>query len=145
MAGMVLARMPLMVAELPTQGGHILSFIRLYAVGLASAILANLATDMGFALYHQWVDGGDCGRGPGRLIVGPPDARLPPGSADPGSCPPADSSHLGGILHQIRFLLPWPADHTGPSRCMAAIRQIPVMASEPKAPTVQKRSIKEER
>jgi V/A-type H+-transporting ATPase subunit I len=53
-AGMLLARMPLMIAELPTQGGHILSYIRIYAVGLASAILANLATDMGFALYHQW-------------------------------------------------------------------------------------------
>ncbi len=53
-AGMVGAKMPLMIAELPTQGGHILSYIRLYAVGLASAILANLATDMGFALYHQW-------------------------------------------------------------------------------------------
>ena len=52
--GMVRAQMPLMIAELPTQGGHILSFIRLYAVGLASAILANLATDMGFTLYHQW-------------------------------------------------------------------------------------------
>ena len=51
---MVRAQMPLMIAELPTQGGHILSFIRLYAVGLASAILANLATDMGFTLYHQW-------------------------------------------------------------------------------------------
>jgi V/A-type H+-transporting ATPase subunit I len=53
-AGMLLARMPLMIAELPTQGGHILSYIRIYAVGLASAILANLATDMGFALYQKW-------------------------------------------------------------------------------------------
>ena len=53
-AGMVRAQMPLMIAELPTQGGHILSYIRLYAVGLASAILANLATDLGFTLYHQW-------------------------------------------------------------------------------------------
>ena len=41
-----------MIAELPTQGGHILSYIRIYAVGLASAILANLATDVGFALFH---------------------------------------------------------------------------------------------
>ncbi len=41
-----------MIAELPTQGGHILSYIRIYAVGLASAILANLVTDMGFSLYH---------------------------------------------------------------------------------------------
>lgn len=50
--GMIRARMPLMIAELPTQGGHILSYIRIYAVGLASAILANLTTDMGFSLYH---------------------------------------------------------------------------------------------
>jgi V/A-type H+-transporting ATPase subunit I len=52
LAGMVIARMPLMIAELPTQGGHILSYIRIYAVGLASAILANLTTDIGFTLYH---------------------------------------------------------------------------------------------
>ena len=52
-AGMLLARRPLMLAELPTQGGHILSYIRLYAVGLASAILADLATDIGFALYQM--------------------------------------------------------------------------------------------
>ncbi|MFA4902446.1 MAG: hypothetical protein WC600_06835 [Desulfobaccales bacterium] len=49
--GMILAKMPLMIAELPTQGGHILSYIRLYAVGMASAILADLATDIGFAFY----------------------------------------------------------------------------------------------
>lgn len=52
LAGVLRARDPLMIAELPTQGGHILSYIRIYAVGLASAILANLATNMGFALYH---------------------------------------------------------------------------------------------
>lgn len=50
---MILSGTPLMIAELPTQGGHILSYIRIYAVGLASAILAGLATDMGFALYHR--------------------------------------------------------------------------------------------
>ncbi len=50
--GMLRSRMPLMIAELPTQGGHILSYIRIYAVGLASAILANLVTDMGFSLYQ---------------------------------------------------------------------------------------------
>lgn len=48
----VLAGMPLMAFELPTQGGHILSYIRIYAVGLASAILANLATDVGFGSYR---------------------------------------------------------------------------------------------
>ncbi len=41
-----------MIAELPTQAGHILSYIRLYAVGLASAILADLATEIAFSLYH---------------------------------------------------------------------------------------------
>ena len=51
--GMLRARMPLMLAELPTQGGHILSYIRLYAVGLASAILADLATDIGFGFYQH--------------------------------------------------------------------------------------------
>ena len=51
--GMIRGRMPLMIAELPTQGGHILSYIRIYAVGLASAILADLTTDMGFSLYHH--------------------------------------------------------------------------------------------
>jgi V/A-type H+-transporting ATPase subunit I len=50
--GMIRARMPLMVAELPTQAGHILSYIRLYAVGLASAILADLATEIALSLYH---------------------------------------------------------------------------------------------
>jgi V/A-type H+-transporting ATPase subunit I len=53
-SGMLLAKKPLMIAELPTQGGHILSYIRIYAVGLASAILANLATDVGFDLYRMW-------------------------------------------------------------------------------------------
>jgi V/A-type H+-transporting ATPase subunit I len=50
--GMIRARMPIMIAELPTQAGHILSYIRLYAVGLASAILADLATEIALALYH---------------------------------------------------------------------------------------------
>jgi V/A-type H+-transporting ATPase subunit I len=50
--GMLRARAPLMLAELPTQGGHIISYIRIYAVGLASAVLANLATDLGFSLWH---------------------------------------------------------------------------------------------
>jgi len=50
--GMFRAGAPLMLAELPTQGGHIMSYIRIYAVGLASAILANLATDLGFLLRH---------------------------------------------------------------------------------------------
>jgi V/A-type H+-transporting ATPase subunit I len=51
--GMIRAGMPLMMAELPTQGGHILSYIRIYAVGLVSVILANLVTDVGFSLNHS--------------------------------------------------------------------------------------------
>jgi V/A-type H+-transporting ATPase subunit I len=54
LAGMIRARMPMMIAELPMQAGHVLSYIRLYAVGLASAILACLATDLGFSL-HRWL------------------------------------------------------------------------------------------
>jgi V/A-type H+-transporting ATPase subunit I len=50
--GMIRAGMPIMIAELPTQAGHILSYIRLYAVGLASAILADLATEIAVSLYH---------------------------------------------------------------------------------------------
>ncbi|MEJ2725076.1 MAG: V-type ATPase 116kDa subunit family protein, partial [Deltaproteobacteria bacterium] len=50
--GVLRAKDPLMIAELPTQGGHILSYIRIYAVGLASAILADLTTNIGFTLYH---------------------------------------------------------------------------------------------
>jgi V/A-type H+-transporting ATPase subunit I len=50
--GMIRSKKPMMIAELPTQAGHILSYIRLYAVGLASAILADLATGIGFALYQ---------------------------------------------------------------------------------------------
>jgi V/A-type H+-transporting ATPase subunit I len=63
--GMFCAHMPLMIAELPTQGGHILSYIRLYAVGLASAILADIATDIGFTLYQA---GGISGAVVGVLI-----------------------------------------------------------------------------
>jgi len=51
--GIVMSRMVLMIAELPTQGGHILSYIRIYAVGVAGAIMANLATDLGFSLGEK--------------------------------------------------------------------------------------------
>jgi len=45
-----LAKMPLMISELPTQAGHMLSFVRIYAVGVSGGIMANLATDLGYAL-----------------------------------------------------------------------------------------------
>ncbi|MFA5551187.1 MAG: V-type ATPase 116kDa subunit family protein [Trueperaceae bacterium] len=46
----VLAKMPLMLVELISNSGHILSYLRLFAVGLSAALVANLATDLGFAL-----------------------------------------------------------------------------------------------
>lgn len=47
------SRMWLMIPELPTQAGHILSYIRIYAVGAAGGILAGLLTDVGFALAER--------------------------------------------------------------------------------------------
>ena len=50
LVGAVLAKLPLMIVELPTQGGHMLSYVRIYAVGVTGAIMANLSTDLGFAI-----------------------------------------------------------------------------------------------
>ncbi len=44
------SRMPLMLIELISNGGNILSYLRLFAVGLSAALVANLATDLGFAI-----------------------------------------------------------------------------------------------
>jgi V/A-type H+-transporting ATPase subunit I len=46
----VLAKMPLMAIELISNSGHILSYLRLFAVGLSAALVANLSTSLGFAL-----------------------------------------------------------------------------------------------
>jgi V/A-type H+/Na+-transporting ATPase subunit I len=46
----VLARMPLMIIELVSNGGNILSYLRIFAVGLAAALVAKLATELGFAI-----------------------------------------------------------------------------------------------
>ena len=46
----VLSGMVLMLVELISNSGHILSYLRLFAVGLAAALVANLATDLGFAV-----------------------------------------------------------------------------------------------
>ena len=51
--GFIRAKVPLMIIEILSQGGNIISFSRLFAVGLASAILANLATDLGWGLYES--------------------------------------------------------------------------------------------
>lgn len=49
----LLAKMPLMMAELPSKGGQILSYIRIYAVGVAGALLASLANQVGFGLAER--------------------------------------------------------------------------------------------
>lgn len=49
----ILARMPLMIAELPSKGGQILSYIRIYAVGVAGALLASLANQVGFSMAER--------------------------------------------------------------------------------------------
>lgn len=49
-AGVVLSGVVLMVVELISNSGNILSYLRLFAVGLSAALVANLATDLGFAL-----------------------------------------------------------------------------------------------
>ncbi len=46
----VLAKMPLMLLEIISNSGHILSYLRLFAVGLSAALVANLSTDLGFGL-----------------------------------------------------------------------------------------------
>lgn len=51
--GLVLSKVPLMLIELLSQGGNIISFTRLFAVGLAAAILAGLATDLGWSLAQS--------------------------------------------------------------------------------------------
>jgi V/A-type H+/Na+-transporting ATPase subunit I len=48
--GMIMSRVFLMLIELASNAGNILSYLRLFAVGLSSALVANLATDLGFAL-----------------------------------------------------------------------------------------------
>ncbi len=51
--GMIMSRVFLMIIEILSQGGNIISFARLFAVGVAGAILANLATDLGWGLYEK--------------------------------------------------------------------------------------------
>ncbi len=50
LACIVLSGVQMMIIEIISNGGNILSYLRLYAVGLSSAILANLATDTGWNL-----------------------------------------------------------------------------------------------
>lgn len=46
----ILAKKPLMPIELIGNSGNILSYLRLFAVGLAAALVGGLATDLGFAI-----------------------------------------------------------------------------------------------
>ncbi len=48
--GVIFARLPLMLVELISNSGNILSYLRLFAVGLSAALVANLATELGFAI-----------------------------------------------------------------------------------------------
>ena len=48
--GMILSRVFLMLIEIASNAGNILSYLRLFAVGLSAALVANLATDLGFAI-----------------------------------------------------------------------------------------------
>lgn len=52
--GVVMSREVLMIGELAGKGGQMLSYVRLYAVGLAGALLAMLANQLGFAMAEQW-------------------------------------------------------------------------------------------
>jgi V/A-type H+-transporting ATPase subunit I len=49
LVGVVASGLPLMLVELISNSGHILSYLRLFAVGLSAALVANLGTDAGFA------------------------------------------------------------------------------------------------
>lgn len=54
LVAVVITRMWLMIPELPSKGGQILSYIRIYAVGMAGAVLMSLANDAGFALANSF-------------------------------------------------------------------------------------------
>ncbi|WP_345445487.1 V-type ATP synthase subunit I [Deinococcus caeni] len=49
----VIKHFPLLPIELLSQGGAVVSYARIFAVGLVSAILAKLCTDLGWSLYES--------------------------------------------------------------------------------------------
>ncbi|MPY67417.1 V-type ATP synthase subunit I [Deinococcus sp. SDU3-2] len=49
----VIKHYPLLPIELMSQGGSVVSYARIFAVGLVSAILAKLCTDLGWSLYEN--------------------------------------------------------------------------------------------
>ncbi|MFC6591799.1 V-type ATPase 116kDa subunit family protein [Deinococcus lacus] len=58
----VIKHFPLLPIELLSQGGAVVSYARIFAVGLVSAILAKLCTDLGWNMYESM--------GPLGLILG---------------------------------------------------------------------------
>ncbi|PYE51181.1 V/A-type H+-transporting ATPase subunit I [Deinococcus yavapaiensis KR-236] len=50
--GVIVSKVWLMVVELMSQGGAIVSYARLFAVGLVSAQLAKLSTDLGWSIFQ---------------------------------------------------------------------------------------------
>lgn len=50
LVGAVLAKKPLMPIELIGNSGNILSYLRIFAVGLSAALVGGLATDLGYAI-----------------------------------------------------------------------------------------------
>lgn len=50
--GLVISGLPLMLVELISNSGHILSYLRLFAVGLSAALVANLSTGLGMAITN---------------------------------------------------------------------------------------------
>lgn len=49
----VIRHFPLLPIELLSQGGAVVSYARIFAVGLVSAILAKLSSDLGWSLYER--------------------------------------------------------------------------------------------
>ncbi|UBV42452.1 V-type ATP synthase subunit I [Deinococcus taeanensis] len=49
----VIKHFPLLPIELLSQGGAVVSYARIFAVGLVSAILAKLCTDLGWSMYER--------------------------------------------------------------------------------------------
>ena len=70
LACVVISGVYLMLMEILSNGGNILSYLRLFAVGLSSAILANLATDLGWSLGQSLGAGGNVLLGILGVVVG---------------------------------------------------------------------------
>ncbi|CAM3357575.1 V-type ATP synthase subunit I [Deinococcus deserti] len=49
----VIKQFPMLPIELLSQGGAVMSYSRIFAVGLVSAILAKLCTDVGWSMYER--------------------------------------------------------------------------------------------